>query len=222
MNKANKKSKIFNLRRLPMDFGRIVCWPCLLFFRIKRYDTNKNTYKKHIKGGVLVAANHIDFGDPFILGTTFWYRRVFFLASKEIMSKGLQNLLLREIGCIKIDRENSDIESIRKAVDTLKSGNMLGIFPQGGLKKAGELGAIKSGSVLIATRAGVPIIPMYSEKRRHWYERRIVVIGEPIVCNEHFSSKLPSLSDIKKISDILLERMEECRKIFNQLQEEKQ
>lgn len=215
-NKANK-SKLFDIRRLPQDIGRIVCIPCLAIFRIKKYNTDGTKYNSILRGGNLIAANHIDFSDPFIVGTAFWYRRVFFLASEEIMDVKGRNILLRGIGCIRIDRNISDIEGVRRAVDILKSGRVLTVFPQGGIKAEGHIDSIKSGTILMALKSGVPIIPMYSEKRRHWYEPRRVVIGEKIDCREHCSGKFPSMADIEKISQLLLCSMEECRKTYDRL-----
>lgn len=197
-----------------MDFGRIVCAPCLLMFRIKKYSTSGEKYKNKLRGGVMIAANHIDFSDPFIVGTAFWYRRVYFLASEQIMSGSIRKILLKGIGCIKIDRNISDIEAVRKAVDILKDDKALTIFPQGGIKHSGHIDSIKSGTVLMAIKAGVPIIPMYSEKREHWYQRRIVVIADPIVCSEHYSGKMPSMADIEYISGLLLDSMEKCREVY--------
>lgn len=215
-NKQNK-SRLFDIRRLPQDIGRIVCAPCLAIFRIKKYNTEGKKYTNILRGGNLIAANHIDFSDPFIVGTTFWYRRVFFLASEEIMDVKGRNILLKGIGCIRIDRNISDIEGVRRAVDILKAGRVLTVFPQGGIKQEGQIDSIKSGTILMAIKAGVPIVPMYSEKRRHWYEFRCVVVGEAINCREHCRGKMPSMADIQKISELLLCRMQECRDTYNKL-----
>lgn len=211
------KSKLFDIRRLPQDIGRIVCAPCLAIFRIKKYRIDGKKYTDILRGGNLIAANHIDLSDPFTVGTAFWYRRVFFLASEEVMNVKIRNILLKGMGCIKIDRNISDIEGVRRAVDILKSGCVLTVFPQGGIRAEGHIDSIKSGTVLMAVKANVPIVPMYSEKRKHWYEPRRVVIGNTINCRDFLSGKMPTLADIEKISELLLNSMEECRSTYNKL-----
>ncbi len=220
MERKTNKAKLFDIRRLPQDIGRIVCIPCLFIYRIKKYRTDGKKYTDKLVGGNLIAANHIDFSDPFIVGTAFWYRRMFFLASEEIMSVKARNILLKGIGCIKIDRNISDIEGVRRAVDILKSGRILTVFPQGGIREEGHIDAIKSGTVLMAIKAGVPIVPMYSEKRRHWYNPRTVVIGEKIDCRDYSGGKMPTLADIQKISAVLLTRMKECCETYNKIVKE--
>lgn len=205
---GNKKKNIF--RFLPMDMGRLVCSVLLPYFRMKRIRPDGSKYKEKLKGGAIIAANHTGFSDPFIMGVAFWYRRLFFLAAKEVMINSFIGVLLKGMGCIKIDRDISDINAIRKCVDILKDGKLLGMFPQGGIKRDGEMDKIKSGAVLIALQAGVPIIPMYSADKKHWWSRKTVVIGEPINCRDYCQKKFPSLADMEKLSEILLDRMLEC------------
>lgn len=212
-----QKSKVavtFDLRHLPMDLGRLVCWPCLLMFRVKKRNPDGTKYRGKLRGGNLLVSNHVGFADPFWMGSCFWQRRVFFLASEELMTKKFQGALLKGMGCIKIDRNISDIEGVRKAIATVKEGHCLTVFAQGGIDRSGDLTAIKSGAVLIALRTGAPIVPMYTRRRKHWYERQLVVIGEPFRCSDYCSRKMPTMADIEQLSSILLARMEECKNTY--------
>lgn len=193
-----------------MDIGRLVCSVLLPYFRMKRLCPDGSKYKGHLKGGAIIAANHTGFLDPFIMGTAFWYRRLFFLAAKEVMLNPFIEFLLKGMGCIKIDRDISDINAIRKCTDVLKEGRLLGMFPQGAINRDGEMDKIKSGAVLIALQAGVPIVPMFCAPKKHWWSRKVVVIGEPINCRDYCQKKFPSLADMENLSNILLEKMTEC------------
>ncbi len=198
---------------LPMDFGRVVCFGMPLYFRIKKIYLS-GASKGFLKGGAIIASNHTGFIDPLIIGNCFWYRRVFFLAAKEVMKNPILAILLKGIGCIKIDREISDIEAIRKCVSLVKSGKCLSVFPQGGIHQDGEIDRIKSGAVLIAMQANVPIIPIYSVERKAWWHRQKVVIGEPFNCRDYCSKKFPSVTDIAQVSEKLLEKMEDCKAAY--------
>lgn len=214
--KANK-AKLFDVRRIPQDASRLVSWVALPIFRIKKYDVNGNKYKAKLKGGAVVVSNHVGFADPFVLGATFWYRRMFFLASETVMRNPVISTLLRGVGCIKIDRNISDIEAIRKAASVLKDGRVLTIFPQGGIKDAGSVAQIKAGAVLLALQTDVPIIPSYSQKTKHWWQRRRIVIGDAIDPKALCAKKIPSMADINNISATLLERIEECREQYEKI-----
>lgn len=212
--KSNKVKNIF--RYLPMDVGRIVCSVLPLYYRTKRIDINGNKNNKHKKGGAVIVAFHTGFTDPFVMGNCFWYRRMFFLAAKEVMVNRFVEVLLKGIGCIKIDRDASDIEAIKKSVSVLKEGKLLSVFPQGGINRDGQADKIKSGAVLIALQAGVPIIPVYTEKRKNKFKRQVMVIGEEFNCRDYCSKRFPSVGDMAELSSKLLLKMEECKKAYEQ------
>lgn len=209
-----KKKNIF--RFLPMDMGRIVCAVLPLYYRTKRIDLKGEKIKEHLKGGAVVVSFHTGFSDPFTLGNCFWYRRLFFLAAKEVMKNPLVETLLKGMGCIKIDREASDIDAIKKCVSVLKDGRLLGVFPEGGIHRNGEADKIKSGAVLIAMQAGVPIIPVYTERRKNIFKRQVMVIGEKFCCRDYCTKRFPSVGDIAEISERLLIKMEECKKAYEE------
>lgn len=209
-DKKQKKARIFDLKRFPMDVARVGCAPLALIFRIKAQTPSGQKYRHKIRGGALVASNHYGFSDPLVLFTTFWYRRVFFLASEVVMEKPLRRFLMKGVGAIRIDRNIADMEAMRTAVGRMKEGRLLTIFPEGQLTKSEEVTGIKAGAVLMALQAGVPIYPMHIHPRGKWYRRKVVVIGDPIDPRELCTRKIPSTADIQRISDILMNEMNRC------------
>ena len=210
MQTKSKERRKFILKRIPMDLARLVCTPLLPLYRMKRLTPEGEPYKNRIRGGAIVAANHTAFSDPFLAGVAFWYRRMFFLAAEIVMQGKLRNWLLRGVGAIEIDRNQADIEAIRKSVDVLKEGNLLLIFPQGGISEEDQIQTLKSGAVLIALQAGVPIVPMHIRPREHWYSRRTVVIGQTLDPKAYIQKKFPSTADIDRVSQKLAEEMNRC------------
>ena len=205
-----KKARFFELRHFPMDFARFTMAPLPLIYRVRAKTPTGEKYRNKVRGGAIIAANHYDFADPLVLFITFWYRRVFFLAGELVMDGSLKSKLLAGLGAIKIDRNIADMEAIRRSVELLKEGHVLGVFPQGQLTKTQEVSTIKQGAVLMALQAGVPIIPMYIEPQPKWYRGRDVVIGEPIDPKALCTKKIPSTADIQKITDILAAEMNRC------------
>lgn len=205
-----KKPPLFSLKRLPMDMARLVCAPLLLLYRMRRLTPSGEPYRNKIRGGAILAANHTSFSDTFQVGVAVWYRRMFFLAAEVVMRTKLRSWLLTGVGAIRIDRNCADIEAIRKAVDVLKQGHLLTVFPQGGITGREQIQSVKSGAVLIALQAGVPIIPIHICPSKHWYSRRCVVIGDPIDPRAYIQKKFPSTADIEKVSQVLMEEMNRC------------
>lgn len=219
--KEKTKGRLFSFRFLPIDLSRIVASPCQLAFRIKKYHVSGQPYRHTLKGGAILAANHLSFSDPFLISSTFWYRRVFYLAAEVVMQGKLRSFLLRGTGCIKIDRNISDLEAIKKSVALLKDGRCLAIFPQGTVVRGEEEVSVKSGAVLIALQAGVPIVPMYSLKRKHWYNRKRMVIADPIYPSDYVKKKIPSMKDIAAVSQALQESLRRCQELCEKLEAEK-
>ena len=74
------------------------------------------------------------------------------------------------------------------------------------------MASAKSGAVLMALQSKTPIIPIYIKKREHWYSKTYVVIGDAIDPTCMLTKKIPSTADIEKITNALVESMNECRK----------
>ena len=206
-----KKAKLFDIRKLPMDMARLVCWPLLPWYRMQRLTPEGAPYRGTLHGPAIIAANHTDFEDPFLVGVAFWYRRMYFLAAEAVMAgKKLRKKLLQGAGVIEIDRTIADIEAIRKAVKVLKEGHLLAIFPEGGIQEGGDVQAVKGGCILMAVQADVPIIPMHIQPKEKWYRRRRVVIGTPICPKDYFTKKFPTTADLDRAADALMAEMNRC------------
>ena len=205
-----KKSKIFSLKLLPLDIARFICGALIPILRLKRVRPDGTPYKEKLRGGAVIAANHTKFSDPFVVGTTFWYRRSFFFVAEAVMRNRFLAWLLRGAGAIKVEREKVDIEAIKKSVKVLKEGRLLIIFPQGAITQTENVESIKSGAALMALQAGVPILPMHICKKPHWYSRTRVVIGEKIDPAALCQKKMPSVADIQNITDALMNEMRRC------------
>lgn len=206
----SNKAKLFDIRHFPLDCARLLLAPVPLFWRVRARTPAGEKYRNPLRGGAIVAANHAGFSDPLVLVLTFWYRRVFFLAGELVMDGSLKSKLLSALGVIRIDRNIADMEAIRKCVSLLKEGHVLGIFPQGQITKTEAISGLKDGAVLMALQSGVPIVPMYIAPMKRWYQRRTVVIGDPIYPGELCTKKFPNTADIQNISHILAEEMNRC------------
>ncbi len=69
--------------------------------------------------------------------------------------------IFQTVGAVPVPGDGRDAAAVRAALRVLKSGNVLGIFPEGGLSPSRALRPFAPGAAIIASRAGVPIIPAY-------------------------------------------------------------
>lgn len=113
------------------------------------------------EGGVLLAYNHIGYVD-FVYGGLAADpsgRLVRFMAKRELFDHPWVGPLMRSLHHIEVDR-GEGVASFHAAVDYLRKGEAVGIFPEATISRAMELKDFKSGAVRIAAEAGVPIVPV--------------------------------------------------------------
>lgn len=112
------------------------------------------------QGPVVFAANHQGYADiPLLL--TQLDRPHPLIAKKELEKIPLLRDWMTELNCVFIDRENARqaMDSLKKANELLNEGYSVCIFPEGTRSKGKDLGEFKSGTIRLATRAKVPIVP---------------------------------------------------------------
>jgi 1-acyl-sn-glycerol-3-phosphate acyltransferase len=112
------------------------------------------------EGGAILAMNHIGYLDFALIGTCALpvKRYVRFMAKRELFDNKIVGPLLRGMHHISVDR-SSGSASFVAALRALKSGEIVGIFPEGTISVSFELKEFKSGAVRLAIGADVPVIP---------------------------------------------------------------
>jgi 1-acyl-sn-glycerol-3-phosphate acyltransferase len=112
------------------------------------------------KGGIIVATNHLSRVDIPVLFLTPNRPDITALVTDKYQAYPLFKFIVDTAGCIWIDRTKADFSAFRAALDVLKQGLALGISPEGTRSTRGELQEGKPGTILIADRARVPIVPV--------------------------------------------------------------
>ena len=126
-------------------------------------------------GGVLLAVNHVGYLD-FIYGGLAANpsgRKVRFMAKKEIFDHPVGGPVMRSMHHIAVDR-GEGLASFRAAVDYLRAGEAVGIFPEATISRSMELKEFKTGAVRIAAEAGVPVVPVIL-----WGTQRLLTKDHP-------------------------------------------
>ncbi|MGH3695794.1 MAG: lysophospholipid acyltransferase family protein [Pseudonocardiaceae bacterium] len=120
--------------------------------------------QEHIpaSGGAVVVMNHTGFLDFALAGTPFWReqgRLVRFMAKQEVFTHRVTGPLMRAMHHIPVDRA-AGAASFRNAVEALRAGELVGIFPEATISRSFCLKEFKPGATRMARLAGVPLIPM--------------------------------------------------------------
>jgi len=124
-----------------------------------RYRTNGVEHIPQL-GGVLIAANHASYTDIPLLGCAV-RRRLFFLGRANLFTNPVLRWMLRSIGWIPLHHTRWDRKAFQDAVDMLKAGKTVVIFPEGTRTSNGNLQAGKPGVGMIVAEAQCPVVPVY-------------------------------------------------------------
>ena len=111
------------------------------------------------RGGVLVVSNHQSFLDP-VLAAAGMPRPYHPMARESLFRFGPFAWLIRSLYAFPVRRSAADMRAIREALRRLRAGAVVLMFPEGTRTRDGSIGALQAGPVVLAARAGVPILPM--------------------------------------------------------------
>jgi len=156
--------------------------------------TIEGAHRVPVYGPAIVASNHVSYLDPLALAylANERHRRVRFLAKAELFDKAGLGWALRRIHQIPVQRNTADAAvSLGPAVDALRSGECVTVFPEGTISVDLEPMAAKTGTARLAAMSGVGVIPVglwglhrILFKGRspawRWGIAETVVVGDPV------------------------------------------
>ncbi len=140
-------------------------------------------------GPFIIAANHQSNFDPMIVGAVAHDRVYHSIARATLFKSKVLSYLMEKFGVIAIRRGESDTVAIRRAIEVLKSGQGVMIFPEGTRTSDGEVGEFQRGLWLLIKKSRVPVVPVAFDgaydvwkigtkpKARGWIEVRA---GQPL------------------------------------------
>ena len=196
MNKENKTYRIAYV---------IVIFLLRLFFRVKPIGRENIP-----QGPAIVCANHSNWADPFIIADAFTKEhQVRVMAKAELFKIPLLGRFLRSIGTFPVDRGKSDVSAIRTTLRYLQEGYKVVIFPEGTRVTDEDATAAKNGAVRLASKANVPIVPVYIPRKKRLFFQFPLIIGEPYYVNEH-KARL-SNEEYDALAEALMEKINGLR-----------
>jgi 1-acyl-sn-glycerol-3-phosphate acyltransferase len=131
-------------------FLRTVLW----FYGLRR-EKNRSAIPR--QGGLLILANHKSYLDPPIvqIGCP---RHVWFMAKQELFDMRFVGWVLRYVGAFPVKQNAPDRAALNRAIELLKAGETVCIFPEGGVNNGSEVGELQGGAALIVRRAQCQVI----------------------------------------------------------------
>lgn len=155
------------------------------------------------RGPALLAPNHRAYTDPPYLALVTG-RQLHLMAKEELFKIPVLGRYITAMGAFPVRRGTADRAALRRAIEELKAGHLVGIFPEGKRSNAGTISPAEKGFALVARQSGVPIIPVALEgtERVHPMHSKILHrarvtarIGAPITAQEMLDAYTGSEKD---------------------------
>lgn len=180
--------------------------------------------------GAVLASNHVSFIDSIFLPLAA-PRQVFFLAKSDYFTTpGLKGRIMKwfftGVGQLPMDRAGgaASTASLQRAIDALKEGKLVGIYPEGTRSPDARLYRAKVGVARLAIAAGVPIVPVAqfgNEEVQAPGSNRLrlkntagqpihikTVVGEPIDTSKYLGRE-DDWAAARELADIVMQRISE-------------
>lgn len=156
-------------------------------------------------GAVVFISNHQgNFDIPIFLGHI--NKPKAFIAKIETIKIPLINSWMKQMKCVFMDRKDirQSVQAINEGAKILREGYSLVIFPEGTRSKGDTMGEFKHGSFKLATKAGVPIIPVTIKGSYKMMEQRKFIIGPAkveVIISKPIETKGLTREEIQELPD---------------------
>ena len=132
--------------------------------------------------GALLCANHASGWDPILIALNLPKdARLTVMAKDQLFRIPLLGFFLKKLGIFPVKRGGNDLTAMKTAMKVLSGGNRLLVFPEGTrVEEQGEVEA-KGGVTMMATRTGVPMVPVYCGGKHKFFRKTTIVFGKPYV-----------------------------------------
>lgn len=140
------------------------------------------------EGGAVIAMTHFGYMEFALVEWATWLhnrRRIRFMAKKSVFDKRVVGSFMRNMKHIPVDMK-AGASAYAAAVTALRSGELIGVFPEAGVSASFTIREFKTGAVRLAAEAGVPLVPIavWGGQRLMTKNRKITLrerLGAPIV-----------------------------------------
>ena len=193
--------------------GLITGYPIqlLLFKRKTYYEDKKNTHLH--RGGKLIISNHYNFLDYVLASFVVFPRKLNVVAGEVPFRVSIVRLGMKFFGAIQANRETKNMGFVDESAKIIRKGQLVQIFPEGRNTPDGKIHEFKKSYIVIAYRAGAPIVPVISDGNFGLFKRTHVIIGKEIDVSQFITSNrhTPTREELDRANEYIHNKVLELR-----------
>lgn len=160
------------------------------------YPYRLTQYGSLPEGATIICANHSSFVDGILIAVIFGGKNyIRFMAKKSIFETPFIGWIARNVGAIAADRDGKDVNALRESIKVLKENGRLMLFPEGTRVDDGDAAAAKAGAVKLASKYGVPVLPIFISRNKKLFRKYDICIGEAYVIEKLPRDQLSAAAD---------------------------
>ncbi len=160
-------------------------------------------------GGFIIASNHIFWLDAFYIALAS-RKNVHFMAKSELFRHSFFNWFFRSLNAFPVKRGYFDRRALKTAAEIISTGDVLGIFPEGGIvTRDGRPTKAKWGVAYIVNQCRCPVVPVsiYSRRGKGVFKRIVVRFGEPMAYESFGFSQKPDRQEYTAAADYIMQKI---------------
>ena len=162
------------------------------------------------KSGALLCPNHSSNWDPLLVALKLPVNyRLHVMAKEELFKNPILGWVIRKLGGFPVSRGNTDVQSVKMAMQAIKNGDNLLIFPEGTVIRNG-IGYVdglpahaKGGVAMIGVRTGAIMVPVFVDGEKKIFHRTRIIFGKPY--EPVYTGRRGTAEEMQKIADDILE-----------------
>ena len=205
-------------RLLGVFLGYPLQW---LFFKRKTLWEDKRATNLR-RGGKLIISNHYNMFD-YVLGCFVVFpRKLNAVASEMAFKNPLFRFGMKFFGTVEANRETRSMRFIDQSVDIINRGQLMQIYPEGRNTPDGEIHEFKHSYLVIAYRAGCPIVPIITDGNYGVFKRVRVYIGREIDISPFFTEsraagkRTPPRAELERANEYVFAKVLELRRLLEE------
>lgn len=158
----------------------------------------------------IILSNHISAWDPITVAKYYTVSEIHFLAKDSLFRNPLLARLLTWLHAIPVHRGETDMAAMRSAMQVLKDGHVLGIFPEGTRQQGDHMQHIETGVAVMALKSGAPLVPARISGKYRLFGKIRLVVGRPIDI-EDLRARRPDAETLELLKARIIDAVEALR-----------